>query len=203
MFGVLNFKSALVLLIVLIMLYTFLHFSDFNLIFVKAKTDDKFHLVRNLPDRQGAANRMAEIKSRLLKLVKYIEQKYPQDPRTQRLTDRFNIDSIQETRIDSSYTSFSVDKGEEIHLCLRDKSENFNLHKINTLMFVALHEISHVASVNKGHDDEFKQNFVWILENATKIGIYENIDYSSQNEKFCGEVINSNPLISKMRILKK
>jgi hypothetical protein len=197
-----SFTNSVVLLVILILLYSFLHFKDFSLIFVKSKKDDSFHLVRNLPDRKEAANHMAEIKSRLLKLVKYLTEKYPEDPRTQRLNERFDIDSIQETRIDSSHTSFSVDKGEEIHLCLRDKSDNFNLHDINTLMFVALHEISHVASVNKGHDDEFKTNFVWILEHAAQIGIFKNVDYARNNVKFCGEIINSNPLISKMRIIK-
>lgn len=202
MLGFLTFKRGLVLLIILIMLYTFLHFNDFSLIFVKSK-DNKYHLVRNLPDKKLAANSMSEIKSRLLKLVKYLEDTYPDDPRTQRLMSRFNIDSIQETRLDSAHTSFSVDKGQEIHLCLRDKSENFNIHKINTLMFVALHEISHVASLNNGHEEEFQQNFVWILKHATSIGIFQNVDYSANNESFCGETINSNPLISSMRMIKK
>ena len=199
----LSIKSAFVLLIALIILYSFLHFKDFSLIFVKSKKDDSFHLVRNLPDKQQAANTMAEIKSRLSKLVKYLGDKLPQDPRSQRLNDRFNVDSFQETRIDSSHTSFSVDKGEEIHLCLRDKSENFNLHKINTLMFVSLHELAHVASAKQGHGEEFKTNFVWILKYATQIGIYQSVDYSNKNENFCGEKINSNPLISSMRLIKQ
>lgn len=199
----LSIKSAFVLLIALVMLYSFLHFKDFSLIFVKSKKDDKFHLVRNLPDKQQAANTMAEIKSRLSKLVKYLEEKFPKDPRVQRLTDRFNVGSFQETRIDSSHTSFSVDKGEEIHLCLRDKSDDFTLHKINTLMFVSLHELAHVASANQGHGEEFSKNFVWILKFATQIGIYQSIDYAAKNVNFCGETINSNPLISQMRMIKK
>lgn len=198
-----SFRTGLVLLITLILLYTFLHFNDFSLIFVKSKKDDRFHLVRNLPDRKKAANQMAEIKTRLTKVVKYLSEKFPNDPRTARLNERFDPDTIIETRIDSPHTSFSVDKGEELHLCLRDKSENFNLHDINTLMFVALHELAHIASETNGHNDEFKQNFVWILEYAVQIGVWKNIDYASQNVKFCGEVINSNPLISNMRILKK
>ena len=198
-----SFRVALVLLITLILLYTFLHFNDFSLIFVKSGKDDNFHLVRNLPDRKIAANHMAEIKTRLIKIVKYLAEKFPKDPRVSRLNSRFNPDAIIETRIDSPHTSFSVDKGEEIHLCLRDKSDNFNLHDINTLMFVALHELAHVASYNTGHDQEFKDNFVWILKYSTQIGIFKNVDYASKNVKFCGEVITSNPLISKLRLIKK
>lgn len=199
----LSIKSAFCLLLVLILLYSFLHFKDFSLIFVKSKKDDKYHLVRNLPDKQEAANTMAEIKSRLSKLVRYFQEKLPNDPRTHRLKSRFDIDSFQETRIDSSHTSFSVDKGEEVHLCLREKGKGFNLHNINTLMFVSLHELAHIASEYKGHGEEFKKNFIWVLKYATQIGIYQSIDYSANNENFCGEVINQNPLISSMRMIKK
>lgn len=196
-------KKAIVLLVVLILLYMWLHFNDFGLIFVKSKKDNNFHLVRNLPDKKEAANKMAEIKLRLNKVVKYLSEKFPKDPRTKRLNDRFNPDAIIETRIDSTHTSFSVDKGEEIHLCLRDKGEDYDIHDINTLMFVALHELGHVASESTGHNGEFAENFTWILKYATQIGIYENKDYASKNVRFCGETINSNPLISKMRLMKK
>lgn len=198
-----NFYQSLVLLIALLILYSFLHFKDFSLIFVKAQKDNSYHLVRNLPDRKDAANTMAEIKKRLLQLVSYFKLKLPNDPRTKRLSRKFNVDSIQETRIDSTHTSFSVDKGEEIHLCLRDKSDQFKIHKTNTLMFVSLHELAHIASEKQGHGEEFKTNFVWILKYATQIGIYNSIDYSQNNEAFCGEVINQNPLISNMRMIKK
>ena len=198
-----NIKYAFVSLIVLIILYIVLHFKDFSLIFVKAQKDNSYHLVRNLPDRADAADIMAEIKNRLTKLVSYFKEKLPNDPRTQRLIQKFNVESIQETRIDSNHTSFSVDKGEEIHLCLRDKSDQFKLHKTNTLMFVSLHELAHIASAKQGHGEEFKTNFVWILKYATQIGIYKSIDYSKNNENFCGEIINSNPLISELRMIKK
>lgn len=198
----LSIINAIVLLIILVLLYSFLHFQDFSLIFVKSKKDNNYHLVRNLPDRKQAANRMAEIKNRLTQLVEYLKDKLPNDPRTQRLIERFDVESIQETRIDSHHTSFSVDKGEEMHFCLRDKTENFNLHPLNPLMFVALHELAHVASLKNGHGEEFQKNFVWILENAVQIGIWKNEDYAANNVKYCGDIINSNPLISKMRILK-
>jgi len=198
-----NFKQGIVFLIFLIILYSLLHFKDFSLIFVKSNKDDNYHLVRNLPDRKSAANTMAEIKDRLSKIVKYLSDKFPNDKRTKRLIERFNINSIQETRIDSNHTSFSIDKGEEIHLCIRSKKENYNIHKINTLMFVALHELAHVASKYNGHGNEFNNNFIWILKHANNIGVYNNVDYSNNVEDFCGEKINNNPLVSKMRILKK
>ena len=197
------FKKGIVLLILLILLYIYLHFQDFSLIFVKSKKDDQYHLVRNLPDRGKAANLMAEIKSRLSKLVQYLQKRRPNDPRTQRLVDKFNPEAMQETRIDSHLTSFSIDKGEEIHMCMRDKTPDLPLHQINDLMFVALHEISHVCSELNGHGEEFQKNFVWILNNAVQIGIFKNTDYSAENVRYCGDVINSNPLVQHLRMIKK
>ena len=197
------FSLAFVTLITLVLLYIILHFQDFSLIFVKSSKDNEYHLVRNLPDRKKAADKMAEIKMRIQKLIDYLSEKYPQDDRVKRLKERYEPDAVQETRLDSAYTSFSVDKGEEMHLCLRDKKmDNYNIHDINTLMFVALHELSHLASVNKGHDGEFNNNFVWILKYAVQIGIWESVDYSNSPVDFCGERITNNPLISSMRIMK-
>ena len=197
------FKKAIVLLILLMLLYVYLHFQDFSLIFVKSGKDNNYHLVRNLPDKKKAANLMAEIKKRLVKLVEYLKRRRSNDPRTQRLAQKFDPSTFQETRIDSNLTSFSIDKGEEVHMCLRDKTPDLPLHKINDLMFVALHELSHVASANTGHGEEFQKNFVWVLHNAVQIGIFKNIDYSTNNVKYCGDVINSNPLVSHLRMIKK
>ena len=40
--------------------------------------------------------------------------------------------------------------------------------ELNTLVFVGIHELSHIASVTKGHGDEFWDNFKFLLENAVK-----------------------------------
>ena len=48
-------------------------------------------------------------------------------------------------------------------------------------MFVALHELSHVASKSIGHTDEFWDNFKFILIESEKIGIYKPIDYKNKN----------------------
>ena len=47
----------------------------------------------------------------------------------------------------------------------------------NTLTFVALHEISHIATESIGHKKEFWENFKFILKNAVSLGIYEPKDY--------------------------
>jgi hypothetical protein len=185
-----NIKKMMIFgLILLIVLF----FIKYNNDLIHVKFDENFHLVRDLPDKDDAAEVLSTIKDRLSKLIKYCIRNHPNDDRVFILKNRFNENNIQETDINDTGTSYSIDKGEEIHLCLRDK-ESQKLQKINTLMFVAIHELAHVMSVSYGHNEEFHKNFKFLLENAIKNGLYQNIDYSSNPEKFCGIEITSNPL---------
>ena len=63
----------------------------------------------------------------------------------------------------------------------------------NTLTFVAIHELSHIASESIGHNDEFWKNFKFLLEYAEKIKIYKPIDYKKNPKNYCGMRITDNP----------
>ena len=64
---------------------------------------------------------------------------------------------------------------------------------INTLSFVSLHELSHIATESIGHNQDFWQNFKWILQNAKEAGIYSPVDYKKYPQEYCGMTINDNP----------
>jgi hypothetical protein len=59
-----------------------------------------------------------------------------------------------------------------ITLCLKDPETN-KYYDINTIMYVALHELAHVVSVTHGHNEEFKKNFSILLREAARKGIYD------------------------------
>lgn len=69
---------------------------------------------------------------------------------------------------DSAYTE---DKA-VITMCLKDPDTG-KYYDINTLMYVALHELAHVVTTSQGHGDEFKRNFAILLNQAAKEGIYD------------------------------
>ena len=71
--------------------------------------------------------------------------------------------------------------------------EGNKLIDIETLTFVALHELSHVMTLSVGHKQEFWQNFKFVLENAKAAGIYHPVDYKKQPKEYCGMKINDNP----------
>ena len=72
-------------------------------------------------------------------------------------------------------------------LCTTTTKEGSKLIDENTLTFVALHEISHIATVSIGHKKDFWENFKFI-KNAVR-GIYEPKDYKKNPKKYCGMTI--------------
>jgi len=176
---------------------TIFNFSGEKNRYVKSR-DGMLNLVRDLPDMKKSANLLSNLKRNLDGFCDYLVKKYKNDKTkssmVKLLRKRFKPQNIQESASDSDYTSFSVNKGESIHFCLRSKDDKQKLHDMNTLMFVALHELSHVMSVSYGHNKEFTQNVKFLLREAIQNGIYRHEDYSQNNKKFCGMEITSSPL---------
>ena len=71
---------------------------------------------------------------------------------------------------------------EKKSFCLNKSKNGSKLIDINTLTFVALHELSHIATKSVGHGQEFWQNFKWVLQNAKAAGIY-CMGYNSEHSK--------------------
>ena len=162
--------------------------------YVKSSVDNREYLVRSLPDKQQAADLIANIRIRLEQVVEHLKKTYPNDPRTKMLINNFRPDRISEGSENSKYTSYSINKGEKLVLCLRSKDERKELVDLNTMMFVSLHELSHMGTESIGHTAEFWNNFRWILKEAIKINIYKYQDFNSKPEGYCGIHITDNPL---------
>lgn len=190
-------KLTLQAIIPLIIIYLIISYFDkrsSEVSFVKSKVDDKTYLVRNGPDKQRAADLLADINKRLTTLIKKLHEKYPNKPEVQRLVDKFDPDNLSEGSNNSGYTTYTVNKGEKMVFCLRDRNGTNELHDINTLMFVALHELGHIATKDfNGHDEVFKKNFKFIIDEAIKMGLYEYTDYTQNPKSYCGIMITDSP----------
>ena len=62
------------------------------------------------------------------------------------------------------------------------------------MMFIAIHELSHIATEEVGHTDNFWSNMKFLLECAVKLNIYIPQDYSKFPVTFCGYEIDKSPL---------
>lgn len=191
----LNFLTLIMIILVLYISYEMFKNSEtFQLSCIISDINGKKYCVRDRKDKDAAADLLAEVSIRLKKLVNYLIIQYPDDIRTLRLKKKFNPRTIVETLPTSEYQAYSENKGEKLAFCLNKNKENNNkLIDINTLMYVALHELSHICSQSIGHTPEFWTNFKWLLINAKEIKIYNPIDYKNNNKGYCGMTISDNP----------
>lgn len=183
--------TVLAVLIMCILIKYETKYSD--LTYVTSDIDNMQYLVRNRPDRKDAANTLATIKTNLISIVKYLEENNISDPKVQRLITKFRPEQISESLPNTNYTSYSVNKGEKIVFCIRSKKTN-KLVDINTMMFVAIHELAHIMTKSIGHTDEFWDNMKYLLQKAIKIGVYKEEDYRTNPKPYCGTQITDSPL---------
>jgi hypothetical protein len=78
-------------------------------------------------------------------------------------------------------------------ICLRHKKGEHPFHDYNTLLFVVIHEMAHIASVSEGHNSEFITNFKWLLQKAKEFGYYDPVNYQDNPITYCGVKVTNNP----------
>jgi hypothetical protein len=187
------FFYIFVVVILLFCLRIYYESDAFNLKCIIASKDGNTYCVRERAKLELAANLLAEVTQKMKDMVAYMKKTHPEDNRTIRLVKGFNPKKISETLPTSELTAFSENKGEKIAFCLNTTKQGDKLIDINTLTFVALHELSHIMTESIGHKQDFWENFKFLLENAKASGIYNPIDYKKNPKEYCGMTINDNP----------
>jgi predicted metal-dependent hydrolase len=175
-------------MIVIIVFYIKQYYGEVE--YVTSKIDNRKYLVRKLSDKQTAADFLAEINKDCLTLITHLKEKYPSNQDIKRLVKNYNPDNISEGSSDNGYTSYSINKGEKIILCIRQKDTNELVAK-NVVLYVTIHELGHLMTDEIGHTDKFWENFKFILKEAVDIGLYKKVDYSKEPVKYCGIKITS------------
>ena len=165
----------------------------FTLKCVISTVDGNKYCVRNREQLNESADLLAIVTSKCKELVEYVGKKYPEDKDVKRLVEGFNPKRISETLPTSELTAYSENKGEKLAFCLSKSKNSSTLLDINTLTFVAIHELSHVMTKSVGHKNEFWQNFKFLLENAKAANIYQPVDYKKKPKGYCGMTITDNP----------
>jgi predicted metal-dependent hydrolase len=174
----------------------FLGLSKYNMTLVKSNVDGQTYNVRDMPDKQEAADLMARTRLKMKKLKIYVEEKFPDKPQVKQLAKNFDADAhrLGESTPDDEFTSFSVNKGESVHFCLRQReNSDESLVNENIIMFVAIHEMGHIITATVGHGPDFWNNFAWLLEQAETLGVYSPQNFSAHPVSYCGMKITDEP----------
>lgn len=166
------------------------HYSEVE--YVESKVDGKKYLVLSLPDKQEAADTLAELNKDMVKLIEHLTEKYPDDHAVKRLKKNYDPNNISEGSPYSGYTSYTVNKGQKLVLCIRQKDKTKKLIKDrNLLRYVIFHEAGHYASKTVGHNKEFWKNFKFIIQEAVEAGLYNKVNYKDNPQPYCGITVSS------------
>ena len=195
-------KQLTLLILCLIAIFVWTNFirKSVYLTKVKSRIDDKESMVRPLPDKLEAADRLATLNQSLRRLCDHCAKvSQGKDEETiqnaRRLSNNYKGERIIEHIPGNKYVAHSVDKGRELSICIRDKDTNAFIDT-NTVHFVAIHELAHLMTVATGHPPEFWKNMKYLLEHAESIGLYTRVNYAESPVNFCGMEIDSSPLFT-------
>jgi hypothetical protein len=170
--------------------------SSYPLVTVTSKVDGQPYRVRDMPDKQEAADVMARLRIKMNKLKVHLESTFPDKPQVKQLTKNFeaNPNRFYESTPDADHTSYSVNKGEAVHFCLREREGgNESLVKEDIVVFVAIHEMGHMITETIGHGPDFWNNFAWLLKEAEAIKVYTHRDFRAHPVSYCGMKITDQP----------
>ena len=170
--------------------------ASYPLVSVKSSVDGRTYKVRDMADKQQAADLMANVRLKILLLYNTLKEKFPDKPQIRQWVQNFSPDPnrFEEATPDAEHTSYSVNKGEKVHLCLRQREgESEALVSENVMVFVSLHEMGHVITPSVGHGPDFWNNFAWLLKQAEAINIYQFQDFKAHPVAYCGLSITDSP----------
>ena len=183
----------IITIVLLVCLKVYSESDAYNLKCIISDVDGERYCVRERSKMQLAADLLSKVTKNLKDLVVYCSKKFPDDEKVHRMVQKFNPTKISETLPTSEYTAYSENKGEKLAFCLNKEKNGTKLIDINTLTFVAIHELAHIMTISEGHKQEFWQNFKFLLEQAKASKIYEPVDYKKNPEPYCGMDITDNP----------
>lgn len=187
------FVYIIVLAIIGLCGYIYFERSDFQLKCVVSTVDGNKYCVRETDKVKESVDMLAKVTEKCKKLVVYVGEKFPDKDNVKRLVDGFNPKKVMETLPTSEYTAYSENKGEKLAFCLNTEKGGSTMIDEHTLTFVAIHELSHIATKSIGHKTEFWENFKFLLEQAKAAGIHTPRDYKKEPQKYCGMTIRDSP----------
>lgn len=202
-------SALLIIILVLLIYYVYkiikVKFDNFSIEYnssVHTNIDGRNYYVHNKhDDMQIAADMFAEINKSTTDVINYIYEKYKNSSNVRRrevarnLMARYDVNNLRENSPLNAErdTSYTINKGDIIAVCIRSSKAHNQIHDISTITFVVLHEITHLSIAAYDHPEEFWEVFKFILLEAEEGGFYTSPEFSKYPKEYCGIRINYNP----------
>jgi hypothetical protein len=201
-------ETIIVLIIILIifyllraMYYSFDTFSIRQNILIKSSIDGKKYFVHSRHENLiTASDVFAQVNKTIDEFLNKLYLKYYNSTdkikkdAVNLLVSKYNPSSYRENSPNNLQkdTSYTINKGEIIAICIRSGSDN-EIHDLNTILFVVLHELTHLAIIDYDHPDDFWKTFKFILIEAEYLISYKSPDFYNYPVEYCGIKITYNP----------
>ncbi len=179
---------------------------------------DTYRVHMEHDDPGAAADTLAYLNNQSIQLMAYLRRRYL--PRSgsstqlgseramvaQKILDRYDRDRLAESSPNNPEgdTSFTLNKGTLLALCLREKDPTgigsslvHDMHDRDILWFVTIHELAHLGIDESGHPPKFWSCFKYLLEASEAAGLAPRggwPNYSLGPVQYCGLSIDYNPL---------
>jgi hypothetical protein len=178
----------------------------------KSQLDGRYYFVcATLPDKQRAADTLAEIHRRSQMLLFYFFEKL--DARERIIADdKVDISANIQQMVRKHYNQpmalaeyhaprdktvgANSEKGLLIEMCLRAKNDSSKWNSMNTLTRVHIHELAHSgdflfrADGTNNHGPDFYRIMDHLLQEAEKLGLYSCEEYKASGKAFCGLMLS-------------
>lgn len=166
-----------------------------------AVDNESYRVQEEFENKQRAADILAEINQMYVRIIYHLKKTQMGSPWAANIVflgEHYNPTVLGE-HIPSNlnYTSYVAQKGKKIRLCLRTPEDRRAFHDMNTIKFVALHELSHLMVQSYGHDETFWDAFRFLLREASSMNEIKLIDYAKAPVKYCGIDVTSNPFYTR------
>ena len=165
-----------------------------NVTVLKSSNDNRKYRLLDLPGKEKCMEILVQLNKNVIQLLSYVKDEDREGIKD--LLDNYKPDSLSENLEKKSLQAYSINKGEEICLCLREPEDELKIiDDINTLMFVLVHELGHLMTDDIGHTNKFWNNMAYLLKKASEINLYNPINYKISPVMYCGVKIDETPYI--------
>lgn len=165
-----------------------------NVAVLKSSNDNRKYRLLDLPGKEKCMEILVQLNKNVIQLLSYVKDEDREGIKD--LLDNYRPDSLCENLENRSLQAYSLNKGEEICLCLREpENELIIIDDMNTLMFVLVHELAHLMTDDIGHTNKFWNNMAYLLKKSSEINLYNPINYKISPVMYCGVKIDETPYI--------
>lgn len=139
-----------------------------------------------------SADLLAQINLKVIGFLRALKNEYagkniqPLSKITEQMLKYYNQDNLKQTTEHKDSTSFTINKGSVLGMCISNGNKFIDQ---NVLMYVIIHELTHIGIQDVDHTPYFWSMFQLLLDFAIKNNIYEYTDYSKNPVNFCGLTI--------------